>query len=230
MLLEELMSPCPTCGTPFEYGEETCSSCLAWLTSRRALNDGARGFLARRRTARTVVGGTKVLLAVCFVALILIHYLALQSQGLTLARDISVLLPAIVVIVGILLIYGIPGRTLHLYPGFGLIRRGTPRLWKGAAASAAVIINAIVACELAFRPALEQRAVNEFGYLSPENTAAITVVCLANYAAVALVLLWNLVAHAMGPQEMLQSRRQTLMQRQARTDGTAVGLPAPDRR
>lgn len=221
MELDDLMQPCPVCTLPYEYGEEVCSACFAWLTIRRAQDGGLSGFVARRRTGRIVTTGTLLLLGGSVIGLTLVQATIISGYGLVLGRmrDWSGTMPVVVIVIGILFIYGFPGRTLHHYPGSGLIRRGAPRRWKGVAASVALIVNAVVVCELFFRPALEDRAVRRFGQLTDEVVGAITVINLACYAAVALVLVWNLIAHYLGPQNMSPGRRETVMRIQARHTG-----------
>ncbi|MFT2815334.1 hypothetical protein [Leifsonia sp. A12D58] len=216
MLLEDLMQPCPACASPYEYGEEACSSCLAWLTDRQQLDSGPHGYFARKRRARLVTIGSRSLLLGCMMGLMIIRWMIVDSVGIGTAgprRDSAALVPPAVIGIG-MVIFGIPGRTMHHYPSGGPIRRGRPRLWKGAVASAAFITLAIVLCELVNRPILQARAGGIFAHSPVEIAGAITTLNLIIYAAVALILLWNLSARLLGPQDMDTGRRKQLMRMQ----------------
>lgn len=200
-----LLLRCAECGMPFERGEVACSVCLAWLTDRRTLDDGPLGHFARQRRARLVRVATSVVYAGCWLGALFLQGQAVSGDSPRTFRDLAAAAPTLILLGGFAL-YGLPGRTLHHYPVRALVRRGRPAWWKGAAASAAFVVLVVVATELITRPVLAGR-YSAFRS-SPEISETVASCYQIGFGTVAIVLLWNLIVHAVArPQGMDDDRR-----------------------
>lgn len=208
---------CPSCETPFEYGEELCSACHSPLPHGCPPDDDTPGDDQRRRSTRIVTWGTTVVYATALLGMFLAQAPIWAGITTGTSRDLIYLIELSVIIIAGLAVYGTPGRTLHHYPSAALIRRGTPRWWKGAAASAVLVCSTAIAFEGLQRPALERRGSRAIVHTPEHIDWAINVWMTSSYAAVSLVLIWNLVAAFLGPQELTRGWRRQLMKKQERT-------------
>lgn len=211
---EGLMRPCPTCALPFEHGEKQCINCHAPLADEWQLESVARRSAARSRAGRIVLIVTPMLYLICILGLFGVRSALLDELTRTQWREFATGAPVIVLTGACLSLLGFPGRTLHHYPSYTIIRQGAPRWWKGALTSVVFAIAATVSIELISRPALESRIVRLITQTPQEAAVAIDTWVFASYVATGIMLLWMLVAPLLGPQEMGKRRRWHLMRMQ----------------
>ena len=78
--------------------------------------------------------------------------------------------------------------------------------------AAAVLATITVSlCEFFNRPILEARGTRSFGRSPAEIESAIFTWNAVVYAAALIILVWNIAAHFIGPQNMGRTRRLQLM-------------------
>lgn len=205
---------CPTCGTPYEQGEEACFTCHLPLpaSSHRFAGTSAE---QRWRAARIATIGTPIVYGAAFIWFIVSHGPLWSRYDFGSGRDPISTTEVLILFGAGLVTYGTPGRTLHHYPSWALIRRGVPRWWKGLAASAVLVVSAVGGLELILRPALEHRVRGSIVHSATELAAAVDTWIWTTYLAVAVVLLWNLAATVLLPTQSLTPwRRQQLVKQQ----------------
>lgn len=211
MTESQILQRCPSCELPCEPGEDACSSCLAWLSEKRVLDHGRSGYFARQRHTRIVTIVTPALYTACWIAVLLIQGRIKSAYDMDGGRDLSTIVPTAVLLLGGFALYGLPGRTLHHYPVRTLIRRGHPRWWKGFAASSLLVAITVTAFELVLRPVLLQRGESSGSHSATELAEGVFIINSVGYAAVLVVLLWNVVAYAFfSPQNLTRPRRSQL--------------------
>ncbi|WP_146181247.1 hypothetical protein [Homoserinimonas hongtaonis] len=207
---------CPSCEAPFEQGEALCFTCHSPLSTGWQSAKGAYSDYRRRRAARIAAAGTGIVYCAAFFWLIAAHAPLWSRYKFGSGRDVIFATEILILLGAGLLTYGKPGRTLHHYPSFALIRRGAPRWWKGLGASAILVGSAVLGLEGVLRPALEDRGSNSILHSQAEIAAAIDTWVWTTYLAVALVLAWNLIATRLPPQVLSPGWRQQLMENQER--------------
>lgn len=209
-----LLPECPSCGAPFEQGERACFTCHSLLPSNPYRSPAATSDEQRWRAARIATIGTRVVYGAAFIWFILSHGPLWTRYDFGSGRD-PIFTTEILILVGAgFLTYGTPGRSLHHYPSRALVRRGTPRWWKGLAASAVLVTSTVAGLELVLRPALEDRVSGSIVHSAAELGGAIDTWIWTTYLAVAAVLLWNLAVTVLLPTQALTPWRRLQLRKQ----------------
>ena len=209
--------PCPSCGTPFEPGEDVCVYCLTALTVPLEASRSLRDHYARLRATRIVATATSAIYLGCSAGVLLVQFLVMRDSGLHVGRDLYAGITWAMFGAAGFAVYGIPGRTLHHYPTTAIVRRGRPHWWKGLAASAVVVAAMAAVHELIVRREWESRGAGVITVTRDQWMAAIDGASFVYYAGVAIILIWNAVAPVFGRQSLTRSQRLHLMKSQAKT-------------